>query len=742
MEITPLKFLTYSLLLNNIDQSKEKNVKSKYTFLNLKKLVENFELDNSSPAFIGKSYYQNNPEFSYNYPPKGPIPNYFECVYCEQEGPDFHLANCKRPFDSSLILTESGENKYKRNAGTSYAILVKKRGQKKIISTSVKNQKFSDNVELVYENENKAQTIIKIGKNGVINIISANFESSKKKMIDKLIQKINDSDSLVNITSFKIDDSMSYTYLILAQFNLYSKENKEINNFVDLENLNTILWETPLVKHKIKGNTVFKYSSTIYPVHNYRYNSGNITSRSNKQTNPFIQFDLHDGVFKIGILIYKRGGVQMRLSYIDKNTDKNQFPLNTKTLEDAYIFLRNIFNLFLSEIILTEEAREKKGITNMVDGGQPKVCQDRKGHELRPRPYSFYGKCPMENYYVRPEGKKRPDGKYEPCCYKLKDTGKDSLKTILNTYKEGYTVPEPDTLSAVFIPGTKIIESRGFKGLTSLSEKQLIDSIESLGYISSFKKDQSVLDKYNSLTGHSDLLFQYPSEYNKEIKYFIVTPIDKNAERVLLFFDNKGYSYFINESKRVNESGIDKIKKLNDTIMDGYYLDNTFYPIDIIFYNGENISNQVFKNRFQTLMFSLELLNEIDTSLNIVTNFDDSISNLKSDKNDFILFISLNSVYTIGKKNKDVLVKFKDYISFNVEHVKENRWKISIDGKAVPESEIPQVNNTIKLPVIFTNKNEIEDNDIILFKINYNSDGIINNNKPLVPIQKIDNHIN
>ena len=173
--------------------------------------------------------------------------------------------------------------------------------------------------------------------------------------------------------------------------------------------------------------------------------------------------------------------------------------------------------------------------------------------------------------------------------------------------------------------------------------------------------------------------------------------------------------------------------------MDGYYLDNTFYPIDIIFYNGDNISNQVFKNRFQTLMFSLELLNEIDTSLNIVTNFDDSVDNLKSEKNDFILFIPLNSVYTIGKKNKDLFVKFKDYVSFNVKYFKENRWKISIDGKPVPDSEIPQVNGTVKLPVIFTNKNEIEENDLILFKINYNSDGIINNNKPLVPIKKYQN---
>ena len=108
-KITPLKPLTYSFLLNNIDQQKEKNEKSKYNFLNLKKLVENFKLDieldsqgipvyKSLPAFISKSYYQSNPEYAFNDPPKGPIPLFFECIHCEQEGPHFHLKNCIKPF--------------------------------------------------------------------------------------------------------------------------------------------------------------------------------------------------------------------------------------------------------------------------------------------------------------------------------------------------------------------------------------------------------------------------------------------------------------------------------------------------------------------------------------------------------------------------------------------------------------------------------------------------------------------
>jgi hypothetical protein len=54
---------------------------------------------------------------------------------------------------------------------------------------------------------------------------------------------------------------------------------------------------------------------------------------------------------------------------------------------------------------------------------------------------------------------------------------------------------------------------------------------------------------------------------------------------------------------------------------------------------------------------------------------------------------------------------------------------------------LPQHENSIKIPVVFTNKNNIEDYDIILFKINTNKDGQINYGSPLLPIQKLNEHI-
>ena len=664
-KITPLKPLTYSFLLNNIDQQKEKNEKSKYNFLNLKKLVENFKLDieldsqgipvyKSLPAFISKSYYQSNPEYAFNDPPKGPIPLFFECIHCEQEGPHFHLKNCIKPFESSLYLAESGEEYYKKSPGTSYKLIVKKRGQKKIISTSVKNQRFSDNVELMYENENKTHTIVKIGKNGVINIISANFEN--KSIQSDILKKINQTGSLnesYHDNVFKIDKSLSYTYVILAQFNLYPKDN--ISLFINLEALNLNLWETPLFKQKINGNIFFVISPKKYQVQNYRYNSGNIISKSNKQTNPFIQFDLINGIFKIGILIYKKGAVQIRLSYLDKNFDKKvEYPLELITLEEAYTFLKKLFEILIQDsnetnypIIVSEVIPEKKGILNMVDGKQPLVCQNRKGYELRPVPYSFYGKCPMNGYYVRPDGKKRPDGLFEPCCYKIKNSGKDSKKAIDERYNSGYKeIQDPDKLSAVFIPGTKTIESRRFNGLNDLTKKQLLDFMEEYGYIG--KKNKFI----NKNTNFKFELFSY---YSVPLKNTLIVAIPNETIRVILSFKE---NLFINTLGQSSETGLHKISNLEETIMDGYLdtEENIFYPFDVIYFKGEDISKQIYKKRFDVLMYCIEVINASPGTLTISTNFDDSLENIINEEDTFILFIPLNSVYKQGEINKNVKI--------------------------------------------------------------------------------------
>ena len=115
-----------------------------------------------------------------------------------------------------------------------------------------------------------------------------------------------------------IDPETSYNYLISAQFNLYPEIEKDLY-YINLEVLNNNLWNsTSLVKKMIGKDTVFMTDIGSYIVTKYRYNSGGITSRSDRQTNPFIQFTLIIPNFKINVMIYKRGAVQLKASYFNE----------------------------------------------------------------------------------------------------------------------------------------------------------------------------------------------------------------------------------------------------------------------------------------------------------------------------------------------------------------------------------------------------------------------------------------
>ena len=118
----------------------------------------------------------------------------------------------------------------------------------------------------------------------------------------------------------------------------------------------------------------------------------------------------------------------------------------------------------------------------------------------------------------------------------------------------------------------------------------------------------------------------------------------------------------------------------------------------------------------------------------------------------FIIFIPKTSFYTPGEINKTVKIYTRVienfYLTLNVVALKSNRWKIMYNSKEIPEMLLPQrqkVKDTqisIEIPVSFVTKNKLENGEIVLFQVNTNSNGLINNNKPLIPIQKVGSHVN
>ena len=813
-DISPLKISTYGMVINNFEPGTNKK-KSTLNFLNLENLARNFPLDmkyNSDkwdepygalPGFVSKSYYKSTPESGYNYPPHGPIDKGFVCTYCDQEGPNYHSVECKRPFNTSLVLSPEGTRLYPgRTEYTSYMLVVKKSGQQKVHKESVKSEKFSDNVELHYKNKDFSDSIVRIASNGSVNVISAQYGTTEN-LPEIIAKKINSSSGAVDKFpggKYVIYPDYTYKHFIFAGFRLYSVLSQ--NKFINLQKLNSILWETEIFKRQIRGNTVLMTDVNQYIIENYKYNSGNISSRSNRATPSFIGFNIITSPFKTNVGINKRGGVQLKMSYI-KDTVKSP-PLNPQVLTDIYEFLKDLFNIIIEDSkgskypIIVEGApvADKGKIDNMIDGLQPQVCQDRKDRKLRPVPYSFHGTCPMPGYYVDPHGMLRPDGKYEPCCYKLKASGKQGADRYKDIIKYGYPdaranefmeyVPNPDNLTAIYKPGTTIPEQRRFKGMTGrladLSKEHLINCIQESGHIGTKSifdnRDsdyiafrESVFDDYIKLvkeemvinTSAVALTKANFDEFTK--RTYVVTPVFSDTVDVLLFFDKEGNSFFINLNSDCSDSGIPPIPSLHDTLIQGLLYpfeapDFIFYPQDILYYNKTNImdkdyTNGTNKDRFTGLMYSISAIQRENSTLQIVPSFDLDIINgskyyIENEPTlSGLLFIPCKGHYQPQKVNKHLLLwtdtvnKDNLQIALDVSKSVGNRWEVSIDDKSIPEALLPQSNGTIEIPIKFTDQNKLKSGQTVVFNIMLDQvTNKITSGKPLLPVEVIDYQFN
>ena len=779
LDISRLNPLTYSMLLN-------KDKKNKETVLNLEKLVTVFSLDISDrgggvyeptklPGFVSKSFYQtqnlDKPDkhhFSYNFPPKGPIPPDFMCLFCQYSGPKYHKETCRRPFDSSLVLEKTTTRFPGAERGTQYNLIVKKSGQKKIISKRPRSETFTDNVEIIYQYPEGQRATIRISRNGTINIISAQHGDSS--LPEKIVQSINKNASGVIVAPpFAIKSG--YVYLMSAQFNII-KEPLQKTSFIDLNEFHNVLWTLPIFKKRINGEIVFMVGevSNYYFVEKYNYNSGEQYSKNLKMTNPYIQFNLISPAnksAKIHVMIYRKGAVQLRLS----NT-QDTGTLHYSSLEQCYEFLRALITEILVQahtaeggILQNETITAKKSkIPNMVDGRQPQVCQNRKsgGGEMRPVPYSFYGMCPMKGYYVR--GVKRPDGKYEPCCYKLKETkgtqhyvGR-ARKALLHGYPDnemeihGETISPDD--SAVFVPGTKRVESRGFPGLINMSKEEIINCLENSGYIitnpnvfQETKKRHAVVafKKYTPLITLD--------HFTKSL--FMVTPVFQDTLRVKLMFDAAGRSYFINELGDISESGINVVVDLAETTIDGWVYpfrdpEFKFYPNDITSFKGTDVSRLDYYDnpgdtRWKFLQDSLSLIEPNLAGLSIRShNFDLNIVEgseyfTNNPEVSGLIFISRSGDKTFmwsDNLHGDIL------ISVDVNRLKNNIWVVSHSGKVIEPELLPQGKSyDVNLGSKFSNGKP--DAMILLCKLNLLQTTFkINTIHPLIPLEQLSAHIN
>jgi hypothetical protein len=759
--ISDFKPMTYSMLVNGDKTFKE-------TVINLELLATKFKVDmklengvyvkTQNPAFVSISYYQiqntkkaDKPDFSFNNPPKGPIPEGFICRICDKTGPQFHDQNCSRPFVSSLVLGPTGTTLFPgQTLYTSYESVVKKSGQKKLVSTNLRSETFTDNVEIIYENEYNQGTTIRVSRNGTINIISAQIGDDD--LPDLIITRIKATGAV--LTPPFVERIARNIYFLTAQFNLIPENLKE-TNFIDLYTLHNNLWLLDIVKRKYGPEDIFAYGREYYFVSDYNYNNGGNLSRGNKTTNPYIQFTLvHPKILnvKINVMVYRKGAVQLKASYIDKT---NPDGMKIEYLKGVYRFLGQIFGELINHeesepTMRSEVVRARKSkIPNMVVGKdlkarQPQKCQDRDAGagKIRPVPYSFYGVCPQPDSFV--VSIKRDDGLYEPCCRKFSKTGKYTKANwksmILNGYPDSLALADGDDPkqgdSAVYVPGTKIVEPRRHPGFKGMSREHLIGCIEKFNYL---KKP----DVFNKLV-NTPILFNtiHPlttlTPLTKEP--FMVSPYYEDTIRVKLSFGSDGNSRFINEFGNTSDTTITALPELSDTILEGYLFPYTgkdfiFYPIDISVYKGNDVSRLDYyvsgNCRWKLLAKVVEIIKMSEPELKIEMRFDLNIvrgpgAYLNEDNVSGVLFLGYSGKFYLATKTVSTPKIINLYFKANA----SGRWDVSLDG-SIPPNLLPQKDGVF-LRASFTKG--VPKEFLLECQLNINqTDGTVNAVEPLLP---------
>jgi hypothetical protein len=179
--------------------------------------------------------------------------------------------------------------------------------------------------------------------------------------------------------------------------------------------------------------------------------------------------------------------------------------------------------------------------------------------------------------------------------------------------------------------------------LDSLDKNELLNCISESGYIKPqdvfdtntfLELKNKVLNDYYYLTNTKNLIFQHPitltpttfSLFTRNL--YMVTPINNETIKVLLFFNSTGVSTFINENYDVSQTGLPDINELKGTLIEGYlypYKDElVFYPYDILYLSGNQVNKPFYsgnsrETRFYKLMRSIEIINSVESDLIIET---------------------------------------------------------------------------------------------------------------------------
>lgn len=418
---------------------------------------------------------------------------------------------------------------------------------------------------------------------------------------------------------------------------------------------------------------------------------------------------------------------------------------------------------------------------------------------LRPIPYSFQGKCPESRQYIDPIGILGNDGLYYPCCSAKSKKSEEEYKQYLiegfprNDYQSklyGITKLE-DSKSGILIPGslnigaitkakindiftpvriigykgkskkpTEIIvqnlntnniisvnrsnlerDSRYFPGLKSFSKEQLIKCI--IKNLQLKKNSMSVLELENLYDIKKLINFPEPnfnpimSIYNistfEFIKYY-VTSVPNNSN-MFYFYINQNNSYFINIFGNKKIKGLNEI--INEEIIFLGFLENNsekYFITDILYFN------KPLKIKFSEKLAMLKEIEEtffLTENTIVFPNYESNIikgsKDLLQESSDIFLVFTPQTNYLDFKIWTNVKIDTEITLQI-IKKPKTNYFTLGYENNLLEGLSINF--DSIFIPKIFIDSNQIKVNDYILFKFDFNLQTNELSTRILTPLEK------
>ena len=491
--------ITYIYVLNKFSDDQVR--------INLNNLSRNFELDNNY-----KSVSLCTTDSNFNKPAIKIQPGFY-CPYCTNDG-KVHDATCINPYNTLLTtegiqdilksytpkkpknqddpkyilyrwvnksLTDDDFKKLKNNVSIRNNELIVKPGRtllslKQVIvrrgKPSSKQEgnlcKQPSRVIINYLSKEGKSFIIKISKNGSVNIWSASKEYVSSKFLNELCKKINDTEGAVD-SEYTFIRNISSIKSATMSLKLGEVGSAEVINMESFQN-------------KLPDNKDFVIPG-LGKVTNIGLKNNRLKGVK-KSPSKTIIYILLSPTKHINILVYEQ---EINIILSDLNGLGNDATQVKKELDD----IRNkILKLLPSEKLVNVNKhkiklntfQEKQIKHNTINGKAPhgSACRKTSGNNdrltyNRPVPYSFHGRC-SDGLYHKVEGNEF-EGLWYPCCYSL---GKKKEEQYRQYLIKGFNGPIDDSKTGTLIPGTTQRESRKFKGLDSRSKKSLIRAINKI----------------------------------------------------------------------------------------------------------------------------------------------------------------------------------------------------------------------------------------------------------------------